>query len=292
VRDGKPFAKTTLARFLGNPIFTGNVIHQGHVYPGEHKGIIRKATFERVQTILAKNHVGIRSRTKNKYGFLLKGLFRCGACDAPYIPSTTRKGSKVYRFYVCSSAQKKGATTCPKASFSAHRVEAWIVDQIRVIGKDPMLQAEVLKQASHQIREQRATLDAEAKRLKSNREKVQRETTGLLKALACGTANGPAISGRLGELEDQAARLATRAAEVDQEQQAADQATLDPDDLHTALGLFDPIWDVLFPAEQARIIELLVKRVEYDDEAGNLAITFHPTGIRELVDEAATEATT
>jgi len=65
---------------------------------------------------------------------------------------------------------------------------------------------------------------------------------------------------------------------------------VEPNDLASALGLFDPIWDVLFPAEQARIIKLLIRQIEYNGKSGNLAITFHPTGIKALASEVV-EAT-
>ncbi len=91
-----------------------------------------------------------------------------------------------------------------------------------------------------------------------------------------------AVSLRLAQLEDEASRLATRLAEIAQERAAAADAALCQDDLTAALGLFAPVWDALYPAERARIIELLVERVEVDGEAGTLAVTFHPTGIKAL----------
>ena len=92
------------------------------------------------------------------------------------------------------------------------------------------------------------------------------------------------------DLEEQAAKLDQRLAEVERERQAADHSNLDPNDLAFALSLFDPIWDVLFPAEQARIIELLIRRIEYNGKSGELAVTFHPTGIKALAGEVNQEA--
>jgi hypothetical protein len=39
------------------------------------------------------------------------------------------------------------------------------------------------------------------------------------------------------------------------------------------------------PEEQARAIQLLVERVEYDGKAGTIAVTFHPSGIKALASE-------
>ena len=290
LREGKPFSKSSLARFLKNPIFIGCVSLRGQVYPGEHQGLLRKSTFDKVQSILNGHLVSGPNRSRNKYNHLLKGLIRCGACGTAYVPTVTKKGSRVYRYYVCSGAQKNGFESCPHPSMSAHKLEHLIVQQIRVIGEDSKLQAATLKQVRHATREHRTSLAAEEKSLRSNREKVQSETTGLLKALAGGQATGPAISGRLAELEEQAAKLDQRLAEIERERQAADHSNLDPNDLESALSLFDPIWEVLFPNEQARIIELLIRQIEYNGKSGKLAVTFHPTGIKALAGEIQQEA--
>lgn len=53
------------------------------------------------------------------------------------------------------------------------------------------------------------------------------------------------------------------------------------------MAVFDPVWDSLTPREQARVIHLLVERVDYDGATGKIAITFHPSGIKMLADELA-----
>ncbi|HEY7312942.1 MAG TPA: hypothetical protein VH643_26495, partial [Gemmataceae bacterium] len=54
-----------------------------------------------------------------------------------------------------------------------------------------------------------------------------------------------------------------------------------------ALAVFDPVWQLLTPLEQGRLVALLVQQVNYDGATGNVAITFHPTSIRALADELA-----
>jgi len=290
LREGKPFSKSNLSRFLANPVFIGCVNHKGQIYPGEHTGIIRKSTFDKVQAILAENQKTGPFKSKNKYGHLLKGLIRCGACNAAYIPTSQKRGSRVYRYYTCSSAQKLGWKSCPHPNISADKLEKLIVEQVRIIGSDPKLQAETLKQVRKIARQQASALESEAKRLRGQADKLDAEKTGLLRALAGGEVSGTAISGRMAELENKAATLATRLAEVERDREALDQSSLAPDDLTKALGLFDPIWDALFPAEQARIIELLIREIEYNGKDQSLAVTFHPVGIKALAGEVAKEA--
>ena len=58
------------------------------------------------------------------------------------------------------------------------------------------------------------------------------------------------------------------------------------DAIRATLAEFDDLWASLTPKEQARIIQLLVGRIEYDGGAGTLSITFRPTG--DLATELAT----
>jgi site-specific DNA recombinase len=57
-----------------------------------------------------------------------------------------------------------------------------------------------------------------------------------------------------------------------------------------ALSAFDPVGETLAPNEQARVIELLVEKVEYDGHDEQVTVTFHPTGIKALADELAERA--
>ena len=55
-------------------------------------------------------------------------------------------------------------------------------------------------------------------------------------------------------------------------------------DVREALGQFDPLWDELFPAEQARIVALLVVRVDIGEDGLDIRIRLNGlTGLaREL----------
>jgi site-specific DNA recombinase len=51
------------------------------------------------------------------------------------------------------------------------------------------------------------------------------------------------------------------------------------------LAELEPSWDQLTPAEQGRLVCLLVARVDYDGAQSKLAITFHPLGLKTLAGE-------
>ena len=56
-------------------------------------------------------------------------------------------------------------------------------------------------------------------------------------------------------------------------------------EVQRALAVFDLRWDSLAPREQARLIALLIARVDYDGAAGKVSILFHPAGIKTLAAE-------
>jgi len=57
------------------------------------------------------------------------------------------------------------------------------------------------------------------------------------------------------------------------------------------LAQFDGIWAALTPTEQARVLALLIERIEFDGKGGNVSITFHPPGIKAMAGEAKLEET-
>jgi site-specific DNA recombinase len=51
--------------------------------------------------------------------------------------------------------------------------------------------------------------------------------------------------------------------------------------------VFDPVWERPGLREQARVVELLGERVDYDGGKGTVAVTFHAAGIKTLAEELA-----
>jgi hypothetical protein len=47
------------------------------------------------------------------------------------------------------------------------------------------------------------------------------------------------------------------------------------------------VWRALAPAGQARVIGLVVERVDYAGGRQKVAVTFHPAGIKTLAEELA-----
>jgi site-specific DNA recombinase len=283
-RGGKPFTKTSLHKLLTNITYAGKIRYKNEIHDGEHDAIVDPATWQRVQALLQRNGRTGGALVRNKFGALLKGMLRCVPCGCAMTPThTTKDGNKRYRYYVCSSAQKRGWHTCPSKSIPAGEIERFVVDQIKCIGKDPALLNETFAEARAQGTTRVAELEAERRGLERELGRWNAEVRKL-----AGNASTPAVS-RLADLQERIRDAERRMTEINEQVIALGQEMVDEREIVLALSVFDPVWESLTQREQARIVQLLVEQVDYDGAAGKVSITFRPSGIKTLAGELANQ---
>ncbi len=196
---GHRIDKKFIYRMLNNRVYIGEAVHKGTSYPGEHVAIVDREAWESVHAILTESPRKRAARTRADTPALLRGLLY-GPDGAAFSPTHTRKGGRLYRYYVSQTVLKHGAGTCPVGRVPAGEIEAAVVGQLRAVFRQPEIVAGTWK--------------------------------------------------------------ASRALDSSIEQLASREALL----------RLDPLWDELFPAEQARIVALLVERVEIGREGLNVRL--------------------
>ena len=280
-KKGGRFTKQAVKRVLTNPVYVGKVRQGGDLYDGAHEAIIDRDTWEAVQPQFERNGTGGRPRQPAKSGALLLGLVRCG-CGAGVTVHSSRRGNRRYASYVCQRYQKEGAASCPGSRVPAADLEAFVVDQIRSIGKDPSLVGETIAATRREVLERKPNLEAELKPLQTTEEKLSRERRNILDAIAKNGAGSRGLFEKLGEVETRLDQVTRRVEQVRAELAVLEGQVIDEDDLRSALASFDPVWDQLFPAEKARILQLIIEQVTYNACEGEVEITFRPGGVRAL----------
>ena len=140
-----------------------------------------------------------RPATRAQTPALLKGLI-FGPTGCAMTPTHTRKGGRLYRYYVATDLLKHDAPACTVRRVPAAEIEGAVVDQVR----------------------------------------------GLL-----------AFPG------NDRAHVARGQALV---------AGLDESEVRAALQRLDPVWNELFPAEQARVVQLLVERVDVSPDGVDIRL--------------------
>lgn len=220
---------------------------------------------------------------RNKRGALLKGLVHCTACNRTMVHTCTAKKKRLYRYYVCGGASKNGYATCPTLSVAAKKTEDQVVDCIRKMGSDPALQEETLRQVQAEQKRQSSALKSERKALLPKLRRKQKQLKNLITVM--GGNGSSALHEELHELETAIGVLERRATEIREDLTKLESQTINKQHFKEALSLFDPIWHELFPREKERVMHLLVRRIGYGSEAGELDIAFHAAGVRALATE-------
>jgi site-specific DNA recombinase len=115
-------------------------------------------------------------------------------------PTHTRKGGKLYRYYVSTDVLKRDAGCSPLRRVAAAEIENAVIDQLRGLLRAPEIVVRTWKAARQTI------------------------------------------------------------------------ADISESEVWESLERLDPLWDELFPAEQSRIVQLLVERVDISNDGADIRL--------------------
>jgi DNA invertase Pin-like site-specific DNA recombinase len=211
-KQGTLIDKGYLYRLLKNRVYRGEAVHKGTAYPGEHDAIIDDNLWDRAHAILQESPRKRANNSRSRTPAILKGLIFSDT-GAAMTPTSTKKGAKLYRYYVSMDVirnRETGDETAPMR-LAAGMVEDAVVTEVRRILQTPEVVAQVM-------------------------------------------------------------------AALKKEKGAVSEA-----DAIAALHEFNALWTKLFPAEQARIIQLLVRRVTVT--AAGLEVDIRREGIAGVIRE-------
>jgi len=285
---GREWDKPGVLKILGNVLYRGKVRYKADTFPGEHAAIVNEDIWTQTHELLRSNGRAGGMLVRNKYGALLKGLIHCGPCGLTMGHTTANKGKdRVYRYYVCYKAQKQGWDACPCRSLPAEQIEGFVVEQIKRIGKDPAMLSLTLSKCRQQMTQRRG--DAERELVVVERDLARLHAD--LRRTAVDAATDGHAAARLADLHQKVQAGDDRAVALRREMEEADAGQITKAEVDAALGEFDGVWSRLSPKEQAKLMRMLVQRVDYDATKGSVSITFHPLGLRSVGQRAAEEVT-
>jgi DNA invertase Pin-like site-specific DNA recombinase len=127
---GVAFARGALYALLRNRLYIGEIRHRDKWYPGEHKGIVARDLWDRVQAQMNSNLQARRNRTNERASSLLTGLVE-DADGNRFTPSFTIRRGRRYRYYVSQLAIKNAADQCTGPTrVPARELEARVTEKI------------------------------------------------------------------------------------------------------------------------------------------------------------------
>ncbi|MGE5536952.1 MAG: recombinase family protein [Acidobacteriota bacterium] len=198
-KQGKLVDKGYVYKLLNNRVYIGQAVHKGTAYPGEHQAIVSQSLWDKVHGIIVQSPRHRANLTRTQTPALLKGLI-FGPTGRAMTPTHTRRGDKLYRYYVSTDALKRDTGACPVRRVPAAEIEGAVIEQVRAVLRSPEIIVRTWRVARQSME-------------------------GLTEA-----------------------------------------------DVREALERLDPLWDELFPAEQARIVQLLVERVDISAEGADIRL--------------------
>jgi site-specific DNA recombinase len=285
-RGGRPFDKCSIYTLLTNPLYAGMIKHKELLHKGEHEPIIEQSVFEAVQRQLKQNGRGKGNHLINKHGALLKSLLFCHACNRSMVHTFTKKQGKVYRYYTCTNVIKNGRKQCPSQNLPAAEIESAVIDQIREIGTDADLQAQVISQMKTGENEQ---LDE----LRTNRRQLERQLSrdhAEINKLAIVNDPSGATSARIADLHVRITKSEAELIRIVSSLEELEREVTKHGDIAETLLNFDPIWESLTSRERCRLIRLLISRVEFKAKDTSISVSFYPGAIRSLPTERKDDA--
>jgi len=280
---GGPFTKSILQALLTNPVYVGKLRAGDELVDAQHPAIVEPGLWDAVQARLKQRATGLMPY-RSRIGALLSGLVHCGRCRSSMHANYSQKRGRRTTYYVCAKIQKQGAAACPGSRVSAAKLEAFVVDQIRAIGRDPALVRASFEalHADHVAR--KAELELALAPLAESRKRLTKARRNLQDAIAA-SGPQPGLTDKLAEVERGLAE-AVEAAERHRAELALLEAdAIDEADFRQALTDFTELWAELFPAERARVLRLLIAKVTVDAPAGDVRLDLRPSGVKVLANE-------
>ncbi len=281
---GQSFDKPTVQRVLTSSIYLGKVEYQGQQYEGVHEAIVDEKTWKAVQTLLESHRWDRDWKVRNKWGALLMGLVKCH-CGSALTHHYVSKRGKRFHYYVCEKTLKKGAAACPKSRIGMRKLEAAVIEKIRIIGEDPGLLKETAAALKREREERMPELQTEARHLEKEQKQLKEERKELLHTMERDDNGAQGRLERLQVIEERLAKVITRRTEVQGDLEALKTHPEDEKELKTALRAFSPIWAQLFPREKARILNLLIASIVFNGQEQTVEIRLRPGGITALAIE-------
>jgi site-specific DNA recombinase len=123
------FSRTALSYILNNRFYVGELTRRGQTYPGKHRPLIDRTTFEACQAILA----GKNRRLSNPDHPLAGGLLRCAFCGQGITGERIRRklrggGVREHVYYRCANNQP--GDDHPRVRWRSADLEEAIVDDL------------------------------------------------------------------------------------------------------------------------------------------------------------------
>lgn len=120
-KSGRKLTKQTFSFTIKNPVYCGLLVHNGQTYKASFPALVSEELWQQAQDCLRGKNKAMPKKPTNE-DFPLRGLVKCGYCNAKLTGAKPKGRSKVYPKYWCTN---KDCTH--RFSVSVEKIEAdWL----------------------------------------------------------------------------------------------------------------------------------------------------------------------
>jgi site-specific DNA recombinase len=131
------FSRGQIYKILSNPIYVGDIPHQGKLYAGQHTAIIDRDTYAQVKQLLDDHLQGERRAVRAVSPSLLAGLI-IDEAGKPLVATHACKGKVRYRYYVSRALQHAPGSNPDGQRIPARELEGAVIVCIAEALDDPI----------------------------------------------------------------------------------------------------------------------------------------------------------
>ena len=263
-RSGNAWGKTQLDYILRNVIYCGKIHFHDEIYPGTHAALISESLYQQAQS-LHRTRTRVHSHLSRAY--LLKGLLRCSSCGSfmtPHYTQKRRKNGTPQRipYYRCTKTMHHTYKSCGIKQLNADRIEGAVIDYLHDLsGNDAFIQKSV-DQLNKDLQQTRGPLEKEAKQVRAQITKIDRELDRYVRALGQGTIALSRLEHVITEREKDKKELERQLGELELKMQNAHARDYSADLLKENLRNFRKCFEGLGSQEQTELLQCLLRDVE------------------------------
>jgi site-specific DNA recombinase len=190
------------------------------------------------------------------------------------------KGKNKYRYYVCSGAQKNGYKSCPTRSVNAQAIEDAVIDGLKKIATDSPEQQKKAESLRKQTEKEIDDLTIEQQKIDDTVVKLSDKIKAIKDTMPTKTSEKD-----IKNLQESLKENEQLLSEIHVKKAKLHEQIITKEEIQKAMVINSPAWDTLFPQEKKRVIDFLVKEVDYDGASSTLGITLNANGIKLLCTE-------
>ncbi len=255
----------SVKNIIANSLYKGCVCLGGEEFKGEHRAIVSKDAWEKANEKIRPKKAGKTEYAKDTRVHLLKGLAKCGECDALLTPYPAGKKDRYgipYLYYACGSFVDDGKnSSCKVRMLPAREFEKVIKKCLSDLGNNKALIESAIKSSRSYTAKRIKPLQGELVQAEQQLGETTAQINRLVRIMKSKDMVGGDITEEYKKLLKEKGLIETRQEKLLLDVERCKQDIVDAETVKKTLLAFDKIANSLPMEDQKELFQLLIKEI-------------------------------